>query len=256
MSQFIEQEVSERIMQIRINRPEKKNALTQEMYLGLAEALAAADDNPEVRVAVLTGSHGVFTSGNDIADFVSGGMKREELPVETLLRQLAAQRKPVIAAVPGMAIGIGVTMLLHCDLGYASAGARLQMPFTKIGICPEAASSLILPQIMGRQRASELLLLGEPFSAETALELGLLNGVYAESELLEQVLAVAGRLAAQPPNALRQSKALIRNGNAAQIEATIREEIKVLLPLIAGEEAQEAMMAFMQKRKPDFSRFN
>ena len=109
---------------------------------------------------------------------------------------------------------------------------------------------------MGRQRASELLLLGEPFSAETALELGLLNGVIAESELLAQVLEVAQRLAAQPPNALRQSKALIRNGNAAQIEATIRQEIEVLLPLISGEEAQEAMMAFMQKRKPDFSRFN
>ncbi len=254
MAEHIAVSVEDRILTIRMDRLEKKNALTRAMYLGMIEALEQAQADAAVRVVLITGSQDCFTAGNDLVDFANA-KPGEESPALLYLYKLAVVEKPVIAAVGGVAVGIGTTMLLHCDLVYASAGARFQLPFVNLGLCPEAGSSYILPAMLGQRRAAEFLFFGEPFGAEKAQELGIANEVMAESDVLSHAIAKAQALAEKPPTALRTTKWLVKQGMAQAIAGAMAKETEKFGALLQGPEAREAMMAFMQKRKPDFSKF-
>jgi len=243
------------VLEIRFNRPEKKNALTRAMYETVSVALEHADADPAIRVALLTGTGDTFTSGNDIRDFQARGAGNEPRGGSRFLPAISSMQKPLIAAVNGAAIGVGTTMLMHCDLIVAARSARFVMPFTSLGLVPEAASSLLVPRLLGHQRASALLLLGEPLDAQMAFEWGLVNRVVDDAALMETAREVARRLAALPPQAVRLTKRLMKHG-AADVGARIQEEIGVFSERLASPEAQEAFAAFMEKRRPDFSRFS
>ena len=254
MSANISVETRDRILTIRMDRPEKKNALTGAMYSAMTEALRQADSDSAVRVVLVTGSENCFTAGNDLADFAAAEPGRPA-PAVRFLEALAAATKPVVAAVSGVAIGIGTTMLLHCDLVYAAAGARFQLPFVNLGLCPEAASSLILPWRMGHHRAAELLFFGEPFTAEAAHDLGLVNEVLPDAELSAAALKKALELRDKPPAALRATKRLLKSAPADAIRQAMARELEQFAALLQAGEAKEAMAAFLERRKPDFSRF-
>lgn len=254
MSDHIVTGVQDRILTIRLNRPEKKNALTFAMYTAMNEALVKADSDPGVRVVLITGTPGCFTAGNDLADFAAATTAQPS-PALRYLETLGAAGKPVVAAVGGVAIGIGTTMLLHCDLVYAAESARFQLPFVNLGLCPEAASSVILPALVGTHRAAELLLFGESFDAQAARELGIVNQVVADAELLPVATAKAQQLSQKPPAALRTTKMLLKSGQAEAVKQAMSREGKQFARLLQGAEAKEAMAAFMERRKPDFSRF-
>lgn len=256
MSDLIQTHLQDRVLTVRLNRVDKKNALTQEMYTALAEAVKGAATNADVRVVVFTGAPDAFTAGNDLQDFLKNPPKGDDAPVARFMRELAAFPKPVIAAVNGVAIGIGVTLLLHSDLVYVGQNAKLQMPFTNIGICPEFASSYLLPRIMGNVRAAELVMFGEVFSAAKALEYGLVNAVLPDAEVEAHALERARKLAQQPPNALRVTKKLLHRWSQETALEAIRIEADHFIPMLGQPEALEAMTAFMQKRKPDFSKFS
>jgi enoyl-CoA hydratase/carnithine racemase len=239
---------------IEIARPEKKNAITGAMYHQMAAALDAAKSDPAVRAVLITGQPGIFTSGNDIEDFMQrppGG----EPPAFALMKALMGCDKPVIAAVTGAAIGIGTTMLLHCDFVYVSDEARLAMPFVSLGLVPEFASSLIVPQLMGNVRAAEKLLLGEPFTGADAVECGIANAVLPANEVVNHARRVAERFNALPPGAVRDTKQLMWRARSASAVETIAAESEVFALRLRSPEAQEAFSAFFQKRKPDFSKF-
>jgi len=254
MSDQILVNVQDRVLSIRMNRPEKKNALTGAMYRAMTEALTQADADANVRAVLITGAPDCFTAGNDISDFASA-RPGQDSPAILYLQTLAATAKPVLAAVGGVAIGIGTTMLLHCDLVYAAAGARFQLPFVNLGLCPEAASSLILPSLMGTHRAAQLLLFGEPFGADVARDLGIVNQLVPDPELLPTATAEAQRLAEKPPSSLRTTKMLLKTGQAEAIKQAMAREGQHFAALLQGPEAKEAMAAFLERRKPDFSRF-
>jgi enoyl-CoA hydratase/carnithine racemase len=220
----------------------------------MIEALQQAEADPAVRVVLITGSEDCFTAGNDLMDFANA-KPGETSPAIIYLQTLAAAQKPVIAAVGGVAVGIGTTMLLHCDLAYAATSARFQLPFVNLGLCPEAGSSVLLPALMGHRRAAELLFLGEPFSAEVARELGIVNAVLSASEVFSAATAKVLQLAEKPPAALQTTKALLKRGTASSIADAMARETEKFAALLQGPEAREAMMAFMQRRKPDFSKF-
>ena len=252
---YILTDLHDGILTLRFNRPEKKNALTLAMYSLLAEALGKADENDAVRVILLTGTQGCFTSGNDLADFMSSPPSGKESPVMRFLAAISQTEKPIIAAVSGTAIGVGTTMLLHCDLVYAGESALFQMPFVNLGLSPEAGSTMLLPRMMGHQRAAEFLLLGEAFNAEKAREVGIVNAVCPDGELQEAVLATARQLAALPAAAVRLTKTLMKRGDATAVRETIAVEGERFMERLRSPEAAEALRAFMEKRKPDFSRF-
>lgn len=245
----------EHILRITINRPEKMNALTAAMYDAFAGAVLAAEADPEVRVILIEGAGGCFTSGNDLHDFATSPPVGEGSPVFRFLQAISGAQKPIVAAVLGPAVGIGTTMLLHCDLVCAGAGAHFELPFVNLGLCPEAAASLLLPQLTGHQRAAELLLLGEPFGADRAREIGIVNAVFPDGELLQQAWAMARKLAQRPPASVRLTKALLRRGGQRAVAETIAEEGRHFLQRLSSPEAQEAFAAFIEKRKPDFSGF-
>jgi len=248
-------EVSEGVQQIVINRPEKRNALSPAMYDALAGALEHADDDPGIRVTLIEGAGGCFTSGNDLHDFVHAPPAGEDSPVFRFLRAISAAQKPVVAAVCGAAVGVGTTMLLHCDLVYAGESARFELPFVNLGLCPEAAASLLLPQLAGHQRAAEMLLLGEPFGADRAREIGLVNAVFSDDELLPQACTAARRVARQPPASVRLTKALLKRASQRAVAETMTEEGRHFLQRLSSPEAREAFAAFFERRRPDFSRF-
>ena len=239
---------------IEIARPEKKNAITGTMYHAMAAALDAAKADGAVRAVLITGQPGIFTSGNDIEDF----MQRPpgEPPALVFMRALMGCDKPVIAAVTGAAIGIGTTLLLHCDFVYVSDEARLAMPFVSLGLVPEFASSLIVPQLMGNVRAAEKLLLGDPFTGADAVECGIANAVLPAGEVVAHARRIAERFNALPPGAVRDSKTLMRSAGAKLAAETIATEGEVFGRRLRSPEAQEAFSAFFQKRKPDFSTFS
>ncbi len=245
---------------IEIARPEKKNAITAAMYQAMCDALRAAQDNGAVRAVLITGQPGIFTSGNDIEDFMSrppnSGSDNTGSSVFQFMKALIGCDKPVIAAVTGAAIGIGTTMLLHCDFVYVSDEARLAMPFVSLGLVPEFASSLIVPALMGRARASEKLLLGEPFTGADAVDCGIANAVLPAGEVLNHARRVAERFNALPPGAVRESKQLLRRACGAQVLETIGAEGAVFGARLRSPEAREAFQAFFQKRAPDFSSFS
>jgi enoyl-CoA hydratase/carnithine racemase len=254
MAEHLNVSVQDRILTLQLDRPEKKNALTRAMYLGMIEALKQAESDSNVRVVLITGTAGCFTAGNDLMDFANA-KPGETSPAILYLQTLAAAPKPVIAAVAGVAVGIGTTMLLHCDLVYAASDARFQLPFVNLGLCPEAGSSAILPALVGHRQAAELLYFGEPFTADTARNLGIVNAIVDSNDLLSTAGAKAQQLAEKPPSALRTTKALLKRGSATMIAEAMAKETEQFAALLQGPEAREAMMAFMQRRKPDFSQF-
>ena len=247
---------------IEIARPEKKNALTQPMYAAMADALEAASADAGVRAVLFTGQPGIFTSGNDIEDFAARGRGGggegsgvNDSPVGRFLLTLARFDKPVVVAVTGAAIGIGTTMLLHSDLVYVSDEARLVMPFVSLGLVPEFASSLLVPQLMGGRRAAEKLLLGEPITPEQAVEYGIANAVIPASEVVNHARRMAERFNGLPPGAVREAKRLMRAPQRELVEQTILTEGRIFGERLKTPEAMEAFMAFLQKRKPDFGKF-
>jgi enoyl-CoA hydratase/carnithine racemase len=252
---LIKSETKDRVARVRFDRIEKKNAITAEMYPMLGNALAAADADPQVRAVLLSGTAECFTAGNDVKDFVNVPRKPGTSPAQALFRVLPHMKKPVVAAVGGPAVGIGTTMLLHCDLVYAAPNARFQLPFVPLGIVPEFGSTLLLPLLAGYQRAARLLLLGQPFTAQEAYEAGIVTEVVPQEKLLDHSLQTALRLAALPPESIRLTKQLIKKHSAEALGAVIEEETRIFTERLSSPEAKEAMSAFLEKRKPDFSRF-
>lgn len=244
------------VASIEIARPEKKNAITVDMYAAMAQALRDANADPAVRSVLITGQPGIFTSGNDLEDFIQRPKQTMDSPVFQFMKALSNSEKPVIAAVTGAAIGIGTTLLLHCDLVYVSDEARLAMPFTSLGLVPEFASSLILPQLMGHVRAAEKLLLGDPFSAQDAVDFGIANAVLPAGEVVNHARRVAERFNALPPAAVRESKRLMRRAGGDKVLETIAVEGGIFAERLTSPEAREAFSAFFQKRKPDFAQFS
>ena len=236
------------IATIEIARPERKNALTQAMYGALADALAAADADPEVRAVLVIGQPGMFTAGNDLEEFMQRATGDDGAATRRFMGALAGCGKPVVAAVTGAAVGIGTTMLLHCDLVVVSDDARLAMPFVSLGLVPEFASSLLFPQRVGHVKAVEHLLLGEPMSGRQAVELGLANAVVPAAEVVEHARRLARRFNALPPGAVRDSKALMRRARQALVEDTIAAEGAVFAQRLHSPEAMQAFQAFFQKR--------
>ena len=244
------------ILTLRINRPDRRNALTAAMYTAIADALEQADADASIRVIFITGTHDCFTSGNDLQDFLQNPPTGEQSPVMRFLHTLVALKKPIVAAVNGPAVGVGTTLLLHCDLIYAATSSVFQLPFVNLGLCPEAASSYLLPALVGLPKAAEILLLGEPFDAETAFNYGMINAVFADGECRDRAYEKAEKLAAQPAAGIRLSKYLLRKVNAEQVRAVIAEEAGYFKDMLQSPEAKEAMSAFLEKRKADFSRFD
>jgi enoyl-CoA hydratase/carnithine racemase len=243
------------VFRMQMNRPEKKNAITRAMYAALADALAEAAADPATRVLLIAGAPGVFTAGNDLGDFLDDPPRDESAPVFRFLRGISTFEKPVVAAVAGAAVGIGTTMLLHCDFVYAAEDARFALPFVNLGLCPEAASSLLLPLAAGYHRAAEMLLLGEPFDARRAESCDIVTQVVPADQLEDTALGTARKLAALPGAALRVSKALMKRTLAPQIEEAMAAERDAFGARLRSPEAKEAFNAFFERRKPDFSRF-
>ena len=241
------------VMTLTLNRVEKKNSLTQAMYAACAAALDQASTDSAVRAVVLQGHATIFSAGNDIGDFLSAPPASQDSPVFHFLRALATFPKPLVAAVCGPAVGIGTTLLFHCDLVYAGDNAAFSMPFVNLGLCPEAGSSLLVPQMMGYHRAAEALLLGEPFMAEAALEVGLVNRVVPPMEANGVAQAQARKLAAKPISALVETKRLMKQGQTAQVLQVIADEGQRFGEMLREPAAREAFTAFMEKRRPDFS---
>ncbi|HEV8072323.1 MAG TPA: enoyl-CoA hydratase [Planctomycetaceae bacterium] len=254
MNEQIGYQSADGVAQIRIDRPDKKNALTAAMYTGLVDAFKRAESDPSVRVLLLCGSETCFTAGNDLQDFMNVAPSDDSGPIR-FIKQLPATRKPLVAAVAGPAVGIGTTMLLHCDLVYADPSARFQLPFVNLGLCPEAASSFLLPQIVGYPRAAELLLLGDPFSATQALDMGLINGITPAGEVIATAAIKARQMAERPAASLLLTKSLLKRAHARLVEETINEELARFGERLASPEAAEAFRAFFERRKPDFSKF-
>jgi enoyl-CoA hydratase/carnithine racemase len=251
---LVRAETKDRVARIELARLDKKNAITTEMYVQMADALAAAEADRDVRAVLIHGTKDCFTAGNDLADFLkrTPGIKS---PSWRFFELLPALEKPVVAAVGGPAVGIGTTLLLHCDLVYATPGARFQLPFVPLGIVPEFGSTYLLPLIAGYQRAAELLLLGQPFSADKAREIGIVTAIVRDEELLGTAAEAARTLAGLPPESIRLTKRLMRSAHAAAVKKQIADEGRIFVERLASPEAKEAMSAFLEKRKPDFSRF-
>jgi enoyl-CoA hydratase/carnithine racemase len=248
MSELVRIENAAGICHLRLNRPDKRNAITFAMYEALAAGLTAAGADESVRVLLLSGEGAGFCAGNDLHDFIAGPNFSSRHPVLGFLRDLVNLQKPLVAAVHGQTVGIGVTMLLHCDLVVAAADTRFSMPFVSLGLVPEAASSLLLPQRIGAQRAAELLLLGTPFEAPTAHALGIVNRVVPEAAVLGEARAIAAALAAQPPEALRATRRLLR-GDPAPALARIDAEADIFGAQLKSAEFRGAVQAFLAKAK-------
>ncbi len=242
------------VMTITLNRVEKKNSITSAMYAAMADALEAASADAGVRAVVIQGHESIFSAGNDIGDFLNAPPATADAPVFRFLRGISSFPKPLVAAVCGPAVGIGTTLLLHCDLVYAGDNAAFSLPFVNLGLCPEAGSSLLVPQLMGNARAAEALLLGEPFTAESALEMGLINRIVPPLEANALAQRQAQKLAAKPLSALVETKRLMKKSQAGVVAERIAEEAVSFGRMLREPAAREAFSAFMEKRKPDFTK--
>ena len=239
------------VLEVEIHRPEKKNALTPAMYQALADALDRAASEDAVRAILLFGQRDVFTSGNDIADFLHRPLSSEASPVMQFLKRIHAAEKPIVAGVNGMAVGIGTTMLLHCDYVVAGEGATFSVPFVNLGLCPEAASSLLLPAAIGHRRAAEMLLFGDRIDARRALEWDLVNSVVPDAEVLESARKRVQALAAKPAGSLRTTKALLKRHFGTAAAERMLEEGREFNRLLHEPAAREALTAFVEKRPPN-----
>ena len=256
MSETVRLEQNDGVFHIEMARPEKKNALTAGMYQIMADALASAEADPAVQVILISGAGGNFTAGNDLTDFTDQPPMDESAPVYRFIEGFSRLQKPFVAAVEGVAIGVGTTMLLHCDLVYAGSGARFALPFANLGLTPEAASSLLLPLCAGHARAAEMLMLGEAFPAQVALDAGIVNAVLPDGQVLDHALERCRKLTTQPAASLRLTKQLMKRAQQALIRETMNVEADVFRQRLLSPEAKEAFAAFFAKRKPDFSKFN
>jgi enoyl-CoA hydratase/carnithine racemase len=250
MSDYITYAKDGPIASIRFNRPEKKNAITAAMYQSMVDGFDDAASDGNVRALAILGGDNVFTAGNDIADFLaagSAGAAQEDLAPVKFLRRLASFPKPLVAGVKGVAVGIGVTMLMHCDAVVLGRSARLTMPFTKLGLSPEGAATLLFPLIAGRMRASWLLLSGDQFGADEALDMGFATRVVEDADVDATVLAMCGQLADLPPNSVAGTKRLIRAAFPDFIDRVIGEEVRAFTHALTSDEARAAFMKFMSR---------
>jgi len=254
MTSLVSTELDAGVLTVRMNRPEKKNALTGEMYAALSDAIDRAASDRAVHVVLVTGSGGVFTAGNDIADFLAPQDPGHERPVSRFLLTLARTDVPLLAAVDGLAVGVGTTMLLHFDRVFATARSRFSLPFINLGLVPEAGSSMLLVETCGYRKAAELLLLGERFSAHEALDYGIVSRLCTDEALLAEATAAARALAAKPRDAMRATKRLMRRP-CEPLETRIHEESLLFLQALQSPEAREALTAFLEKRAPNFGQF-
>ncbi|BCG23229.1 enoyl-CoA hydratase [Pseudomonas tohonis] len=256
MSEHIHLERDQGLLIIRMQRADKMNALTRAMYGAMADALDAAGEDRSVRAVLITGSETCFTSGNDVADFIQAPPSGLDSEVFRFMKALFDFAKPVVAAVSGPAVGIGTTLLLHCDLVYVARDAKLKMPFVNLGLCPEFGSSLILPRMLGHARAAQLLLLGEAFTGEQAAAWGIANEALDDgAATLARAREMAQRFEQLAPSAVAVSKRLMREPGREELRQVIMEEGELFGQRLRTPEAIEALSAFMQRRKPDFSRF-
>ena len=237
--------IDNHILRIQLNRPRKKNALTPDMYDALREAIERANDDSSIRVITLTGSGDSFCAGNDLNTFLANPGSDA---AARFIKTIAGAQTPIVAAVNGVAVGVGVTMLLHCDLVYASEDAKFNFAFIDLGLLPEAASSYLLPRMLGYSGAAELLMLGEAFSAQKAQECGIVNQVVAAEALDDLAQSKAAQLAAKPPEALRQTKMLLRRGSAKAVEETMELELEMIGERLVSDEARAIMQAFFARR--------
>ena len=247
-------EYSESILRVELNRPEKKNAMTSSMYVALADILNEADKEDDTRVVLWYGAGDSFCAGNDIEDFLKNPPGPGESPQARLMEALVNIDKPLVAAVHGAAIGGGTTMLTHCDFIYAGESAKFQMPFINLAVVPEFGSSCSVPARIGHVRAAELILLGAPFDAMRAAELGLVTEVVSDNDLRARATETARKLAAKPANALQASKRLMKQPFREQMKAAMKAENEEFSAQVRSEDAKEAFSAFLEKRKPDFTR--
>ena len=242
------------VMTITLNRAEKKNAITSTMYTTMADALNQAANDEAVRIVLIQGHETIFCAGNDIGDFLNHPPTAEESPVYRFLQTISIFPKPLIAAVCGAAVGVGTTLLLHCDLVYAGDNASFSLPFVNLGLCPEAASSLLFPQMLGYHRAAEVMLLGDALKADAALATGLVNRVMPPAEVNAFALAQARKLTTKPMSSLLEIKRLMKRGQTSLVKAQMTEEGMSFARMLKEPAAKEAFTAFLEKRKPDFSR--
>ena len=251
MSEHVRVESQGGMLSITLDRPDRRNAITVAMYAALADAVEQGSADPAVRIIVLRGEGQDFAAGNDLADFLNAGLREdEEIPVMRFLRALARCETPIVAAVRGNCVGIGTTMLLHCDLVVAEEGARFSLPFVDLALVPEAASSLLLPRLAGRRRAARYLLLCEPFGVDEALAIGLASHRAAQGGLGEALAEIVGRLLAKPPQALQLTQGLLRAGQGHEILERMMLEGGMFTERLASPEVKEAITAFFEKRKP------
>jgi len=262
MSDYIKIHSQDSILKIGFNRPDKKNALNSEMYYAVRDALVSASEDSSVRVIVLYGEGGDFTSGNDVKDFLAFATTKisegndSEFPAKEFLDVLIPYNKPVIAAVDGVAVGIGATLTQHCDLVYASKEAKFHMPFVNLGLNPEAGTSFVLPKLVGYHNAAEILLSGDMFTSQRAHEMGFVNGVVEQSELMDFVMNKAKNISELAPTPVRLAKQMMKEHFVDQLIEVNQAEFNSFVNRMRSPEALEAMQAFMQKRKPDFSQFD
>lgn len=247
------QRIDNGILTLTFNRPSKKNSITTEMYSILATALRDAATKPMIKIVIINGQEDVFTAGNDLADFLQNPADSKDAPAWEFMLSLVEFPKPLIAAVSGAAIGIGTTLLLHCDLVYASNTAKFMLPFVNLGLCPEAASSFILPRLIGHQKAAKLLMFGDTFSSEEALDLGIINEIVNANEVNEYALTQAKHLLERPITSLMATKKLMKSALMNELKETINQERDEFVELLKGPALKEAVAAFSEKRKPRFS---
>ncbi|MEC8839637.1 MAG: enoyl-CoA hydratase [Candidatus Neomarinimicrobiota bacterium] len=262
MSDYVKIDSEDSILKIGFNRPDKKNALNSEMYYAVRDALVSASEDSSVRVIVLYGEGGDFTSGNDVKDFLAFATTKisegndSEFPAKEFLDVLIPYNKPVIAAVDGVAVGIGATLTQHCDLVYASKEAKFHMPFVNLGLNPEAGTSFVLPKLVGYHNAAEILLSGDMFTSQRAHEMGFVNGVVEQSELMDFVMNKAKNISELAPTPVRLAKQMMKEHFVDQLIEVNQKEFNTFVERMKSPEALEAIQAFIQKRKPDFSQFD
>ncbi|MFM0473275.1 enoyl-CoA hydratase [Paraburkholderia strydomiana] len=244
------------VLTIAFNRPDKKNAITAAMYQTMADTLVQAQGDASVRAILIRGSANIFSAGNDLEDFMKSPPMGENAPVFQFLRAISSAEKPVVASVAGPAVGIGTTLLLHCDLVYAADSASFSLPFAQLGLCPEAASSLLLPRVAGYQVAAEKLLLGEAFDVAEAQRMGFVNRVLPAAEVDAFAASQAAKLAALPASSLRVTKSLMKRASHQELQTQMSEEAVHFGKMLIAPEAREAFKAFFEKRKPDFRQFD
>lgn len=256
MSEYIITESKDRILRIEINRPDKKNALNMSMYGAIGSAINEGEQDPSIRVILVHGQKEFFSVGNDIKEFQSVSVQPGTNPLRIFGNAITTAKKPLVAAVNGYSIGVGMTMLLHFDLVYAGTNAKFRAPFVDLALCPDAGSTFILPRLVGHHRAAEIFLFCDYLTAEEAYRIGFVNKVFPEDELLENVVSLCQRLALKPPASVRLTKELLKKYTADIVKTQKAEEFKNFTRRLRSREAREVFKAFFERRKPDFSKFN